>query len=176
MLCERCGKNTASVHVTHINNGEKVETYLCEQCAKETESIHFHTPISFQDFLTGLLDMSLGNKSQSKGYSDHNSILQCPSCKMTYDEFTKIGRFGCSQCYTAFNNQIIPIIKKLHGNNTHIGKLPNRAAGELKLKRELEFLKKELQEAIKLEEFEKAAQLRDKIHSLEKGGENEEMV
>ena len=176
MLCERCKKNTASVHVTHINNGEKVEHYLCEQCAKETESIHFNTPISFQDFLTGLLDMPLMGKSPSKGATDKTALLQCPSCKMTYDEFSKIGRFGCSECYTAFKSRLMPIIKNIHGIHEHIGKLPSSAADELKFKRELEQLKKELKEAIRLEEFERAAQLRDRIRSMEQGGENEKMV
>ena len=158
MLCERCKKNTASVHVTHINNGEKVEHYLCEQCAKETES------------------MPLMGKSPSKGATDKTALLQCPSCKMTYDEFSKIGRFGCSECYTAFKSRLMPIIKNIHGINEHIGKLPSSAADELKFKRELEQLKKELKEAIRLEEFERAAQLRDRIRSMEQGGENEKMV
>jgi protein arginine kinase activator len=170
MLCEQCGKNTASVHVTHINNGEKKEMYLCEQCAKETESIHFHTPISFQDFLTGLLDLPLSNKDTFKGYRDQKETLQCPICKMTYDEFRKVGRFGCSQCYSTFNQQLNPIFKKLHGNNTHTGKLPNRAAGEIKIKRELEVMRKELKKAIEMEEFEKAAEIRDRIRALEGDG------
>ncbi|NLK20627.1 MAG: hypothetical protein GX308_00790 [Epulopiscium sp.] len=170
MLCERCGKNIASVHVTHINNGEKAEVYLCEHCAKETETIHFHTPISFQDFLTGLLDMSLGGQAQSKGYKENNEVFQCPTCKMTYDDFKKIGRFGCSNCYLTFKKQLNPIIKKLHGDNIHTGKFPNRIAGKLKIKREVEILKKELQKAIKAEEFERAAELRDKIHTLKQGG------
>jgi protein arginine kinase activator len=171
MLCERCKKNIANVHVIQINNNEKVELYLCEQCAKETESIHFDTPISFQDFLTGFLDMPLMGKASSKEYSSQGTTLQCPSCKMTYDEFSKIGRFGCAQCYTAFSSRLMPIIKNVHGNNEHVGKLPSSAAGELKIKRELEMLKKELKEAIRLEEFERAAQLRDKIRSMEQGGE-----
>jgi protein arginine kinase activator len=171
MLCERCGNNPASVHVTHINNGEKTEMYLCEQCAKETESIHFQTPISFQDFLTGLLDMPFGNTEKYKNYIDQKEVLQCQNCKMTYDEFRKTGRFGCAECYSAFYKQLTPIIKKLHGNNIHTGKLPNRAAGELKVKRELEMLRKELKKAIEMEEYEKAASLRDRIRALE-GGEN----
>ncbi|WP_058486913.1 UvrB/UvrC motif-containing protein [Defluviitalea phaphyphila] len=167
MLCERCGKNIATVHVTHINNGEKVEMYLCNQCAKETEEINFDSPISFQNFLTGLLGMPFGSAGQFKNYNSRNKILQCPTCKMTYDEFRNLGRFGCADCYFAFREQLNPIFKKIHGDDIHTGKLPNKAAGELKIKKELQNLKKELQKAIKMEEFERAAYIRDKIRALE---------
>ena len=171
MLCERCGKNAASIHVTHINNGEKIEKYLCEQCAKETESVHFQTPISFHDFLTGLLDMSLGNAEQFKSYTEQKQSLQCPNCKMTFNEFRKIGRFGCAECYSTFHEQLNPIFKKLHGDHIHTGKIPNRAAGPLKIRRELETLKKDLRKAIEMEEYEAAAKLRDRIRALEGEGD-----
>ncbi|MFD3450500.1 UvrB/UvrC motif-containing protein [Microbacteriaceae bacterium 4G12] len=98
-----------------------------------------------------------------------NEVLECPQCHMTYQQFTKLGRFGCSSCYEAFQSQLGPILRKLHGGNTaHAGKIPKRMGGNLHLREELDDLKLQLQQLILQEEFESAAQIRDKIRSIEK--------
>jgi protein arginine kinase activator len=174
MLCERCKQNPATVHVTHIINGEKVEMHLCEPCAKQTESIHFDTPISFQDFLTGLLDITVGNGAKADNYDTaQRHRLQCPVCQMIYEEFRNTGRFGCAACYHTFEKQLNPIFKRLHGGHIHTGKLPQRAAGKMKICREITKLKYQLQKAVEVEEFEKAAELRDQIRAVEREDSNE---
>jgi len=35
MLCERCGKGVAEVHLVKIFNGRRYEEHLCRSCAKE---------------------------------------------------------------------------------------------------------------------------------------------
>ena len=35
MLCEKCGKNTATVHTMQIINGVKTEAHLCPACAAQ---------------------------------------------------------------------------------------------------------------------------------------------
>lgn len=175
MQCEQCQQNQATVHVTHIENGEKIEQHLCENCAKKMQTFNFGDSnlISFDDFFTGLLNMatgasaypqSLGNKNKS--YATHG--VQCPSCKMTYDEFKKTGKLGCATCYQVFEHHLYPVIKRIHGNINHTGKLPQRAATDLKVKRKIKQLNEELQRAIEEEAYEKAAQIRDQIRALEK--------
>ena len=87
--------------------------------------------------------------------------------------FKKIGRLGCAQCYVAFKASLAPLLKRIHGSTQHIGKSPSPvAAKELKittkLQEDLEAVKSALQKAVKNEEFEEAASLRDKIKFLEK--------
>jgi protein arginine kinase activator len=86
---------------------------------------------------------------------------------MTYTQFGEIGRLGCGQCYQAFAGQLWPLLRRVHGNSRHTGKVPVRAGGTLGFKREIERLRQELHDAIGTEAYERAAVLRDRIHALE---------
>lgn len=178
MLCERCGKKNASIHVTKIINGNKTELYLCENCAREEgeTEVSFEGNFPLHQFLSGLMGLFPAGGSEtvvSKGYSG----LQCPSCGLTYTQFGQVGRFGCAQCYEAFAQNLLPLFRRLHGNQKHIGKIPVRAGSFVRLKKEISDLKKELYEKVAAEAFEDAAVLRDRIRQLESesaaGGEND---
>lgn len=167
MYCEECQKRPANVHVTKIINGNKVEKHLCEQCAqKQQEQIGFAflPDFSFSNFLGSMLE--------SDGFSPLESIskrdLVCDKCGMTFGQFSKSGRMGCNKCYEYFGNHLEPLIKRIHGNIQHVGKIPRRSGQDIQLKQDITKAKLELQSAVLNEEFEKAAELRDKIKELEK--------
>src|SRR5690554_207356 len=168
MLCQRCKNREASVHLTKIVNGKKAEIYLCEECARETGQIAFSSEnsFSFQNLLAGMLGTGV---ERYEGY--RNDI--CKSCGLNYNEFTEKGLFGCDDCYDSFSEQLDPLLKRIHASNRHNGKVPERSGGNLRTRKEIKGLKKELQEAIQAEQFEKAAELQDKIHKLKDniGGE-----
>jgi protein arginine kinase activator len=172
MLCQSCGKNNASVHVTQIVNGEKTEVYLCEACAREKgEIIDFPWEGKFplHQFFSGFMGLVPhgGGGTAKKAAS---SGLQCSACGLTHAQFGQIGRFGCSRCYEAFGEALIPLFRRLHGNPKHMGKIPARAGADVKIKKEIERLRQELQKKIAEEAFEEAAQIRDEIRRLESGG------
>lgn len=97
----------------------------------------------------------------------NTNISRCPNCKMTYEQFTKVGRFGCASCYDTFKGHLKPLLKRLHGGHTdHCGKIPERIEGNIYLKKELDELKLNLKQYVQKEEFEKAAEVRDKIRCL----------
>ncbi len=178
MLCERCGKKAASVHVTKIINGNKTELYLCDNCAKEKgEEISFEGKFPLHQFFSGLMGFVPPGGSETvvpTGYSG----IQCPGCGLTYTQFGQIGHFGCDQCYEAFGKNLVPLLRRLHGNQKHMGKIPARAGSFVKIKKEVERLREELQRKVAEEAFEEAAELRDKIRKLEgkisSGGEDHE--
>ncbi|MFD0872442.1 UvrB/uvrC motif domain-containing protein [Chlamydia abortus] len=167
MNCQECGKRPATLHFTKIVNAEKTEFHLCEACAREKGEMIPGTPngFSIHNLLSGLLDFdpsshsSLGNKPQS---------IRCEECGLTYSQFSKLGRFGCSSCYRYFSERLDPLFKRVHGNTSHVGKVPKRSGGIIKYKREIENLKQELSKKIEFEEFEQAARIRDKIRDLER--------
>ncbi len=165
MLCEKCKKNSATIFYQQIVNGEKQEFHLCEECAAKMQST-----VSFDSMFKGFLDsfINMGNI----GYTTQ-SAFSCPSCKMSFEEFRQTGRVGCSDCYTAFKNQFAPVLKNIQGSIRHTGKIPKKAGAELSARREIENLRKELKAAIEKEEYEKAAELRDRIKNLEGGNSNE---
>jgi len=176
VLCERCKKNEAKVHIIKIINGEKTETLLCEKCAKELTDISFDThfstdnKLSFQNILSGFFEtLDRSNKNQK-------IEVVCKSCGLTYSEFKKNGKLGCSNCYESFQDLLKSRIKRIQGDTEHIGKIPKRESKEVIQRKRINKLKEELQQAIIKEEYEEAAVIRDKIKLLEsaKGGTNNE--
>ncbi|MEZ0536195.1 UvrB/UvrC motif-containing protein [Caldicellulosiruptoraceae bacterium PP1] len=163
MLCENCNKNPATVHYTSIINGVKTEMHLCEVCAKAKGGLEFDTPFSIANFLSGFFEPTLGYKTEKL----NKTTPICKGCGMSFDEFTQSGKFGCSMCYSSFSEKLYPILRRIHGNTKHIGKIPASLGTDLSIKREIDKLKIELNIAIKNEEYEKAATLRDKIKELE---------
>lgn len=169
MICQECNERPATFHFTKVVNGEKTEVHVCEYCAKEKGDMMFsNSGFSVNNLLSGLLniDSTLANKSHTL-FHNHN-VLQCNQCKMTYSQFTKIGRFGCSNCYKTFKEQLNPLLRRVHsGNTAHAGKVPKRIGGTAHLRKKVAQLKEQLRELISLEEFEKAAEIRDEIRYLE---------
>jgi len=172
MICQECNQRPAALHFTKIINGEKTEIHLCEKCAQEkgeTFMFNGNSGLSFNNLLAGLLNIDPSFQQPTQSAFQQEEILQCPHCSMTFPQFLKIGRFGCAHCYETFRDQLKPVLRRLHGGNwSHNGKIPKRIGGDMHLRKQLEELKGELKESISREEFEKAAQIRDEIRSIEK--------
>jgi protein arginine kinase activator len=162
MLCDICGKREATVHLTEIINEQMTKLHLCEECAKQ-KGAEMEEHFGLADLLAGLanLDTPVETAKEKK--------VKCAACGMTYSDFKKIGRLGCGQCYEAFKTYLMPLLKRIHGSDIHVGKTPDRKGKVAKTKRvDIEQLKKRLKRAIELEEFEEAAQLRDEIKKCER--------
>lgn len=127
--------------------------HICQSCTKTEE---FKENVSIQELLGGLMDITETNKKEKIS-------LKCPVCGLTYDDFRKKARLGCGKCYSIFKQQLLPLLKKIHGSIRYNGKMPVNS--ELKISREnkAEELQKRLDMAIQLEEFEEAARLRDEL-------------
>lgn len=165
MLCQNCQSRIANVHFSQTINNNKVEMYLCEQCAREQGQIGFGEPFGISDFITGLM----GAGKSSTYVKSLPKQLSCDKCGMSYEEFQKQGKMGCGNCYEVFNDRMEPLLRRLHGNTEHTGKIPGNASVKMKTSKEIEQLKTLIEKAVQSEEYEKAAELRDRIRSLEVG-------
>ncbi len=165
MLCQNCQKRAANVHFTQEINGNKVELYLCEKCANENGKVSFGYPFNVSDFFSGLI--GIGNASPYMTPFQPQEV--CEKCGMTYEDFTKTGKLGCSECYGTYGERLEPLFKRIHGNPVHTGKVPGRISSKMKTTREIDKLKELLNKAIQNEEYEKAAGLRDQIKKIEAG-------
>ncbi len=165
MLCESCQKRAATVHFTQVVNNTKVEKYLCEQCAKDKKQFTISSPMSLNDFFSGFM----GFVSDERRALQDLQEIQCQQCGMRYEEFQKLGKLGCGNCYEVFGERLNPLIKRVHGTLQHNGKVPEKVSKSIKASQEVEKLKGLLNDAIRREEYEKAAELRDKIKSMEAG-------
>lgn len=170
MLCEKCKKNEAKINLVKIVNGEKQQIWLCEECAKNISSIPFLSSIPdgagfpFQEILNGLLT---GADNANPKMKEDKIKPVCPTCGLTYDEFKKTKKVGCSDCYIVFKDSIRAIIKSIHGEKIHKGRIPGKAHKEFCQRDKLKNLKQQLQILIEEEEYEKAAIIRDEIREIE---------
>lgn len=99
----------------------------------------------------------------------------CPKCYLSWEEFRKNGKVGCAECYTAFQPEILSAIQQIQGTSSHIKKMPKKEIAELQKQKKINELKKAQQLAIRQEDFEQAALLRDQIRKMEnEAGERDE--
>ena len=162
MLCELCKQSQATVHLTEIINDQMSELHLCEACANQ-KGAQVESHFGLADLLSGLADYGKTQES-----AEEISTKTCPTCGMTYDDFRKVGRLGCAECYATFRRSLGSLLKRIHGSPIHVGKSPARLIKPSKMaKSELLELKRKLEKAIVEEAFEEAARLRDQIRRVE---------
>jgi len=166
MLCQQCQRVEATIQIIKSIDGVSSEYFYCAQCARSNDELDFTLEPAFslhQLFSSMLNQNMLGNRELAK-----SSKLQCSSCGLTFAQFSQVGRFGCSNCYTAFTEKLKPLIKRIHASSSHPGKVPQRVVGRFKAKQKIDRLREELKVKISKEQFEEAAVLRDEIKEIEK--------
>jgi len=168
VLCQDCKKREASVHLTQIINNEKTSLSLCRECALTRG---FHSPLDNMPFpLAEILSGMAQNLASAASKSEPADPLTCSKCGLSFDEFTRLGRFGCGDCYGAFRPRLETIMRKIHGASLHRGRNPQSQSLTAHLEpipvKEEERLEIELKKAIEGEDFERAAELRDKLKTV----------
>lgn len=169
MMCDRCGQRQATIYLTKVINGDKTELHLCKQCAEQGDS-EFFKDMSLVNILA-----NLANAQQKQAPAAPPVV--CPDCGFDLERFRREGRLGCEQCYRQFAQDLIPMMRKIHGSLQHTGKRPGLstparpAPAEKRKPTRLDELRTQLKLAIKAEEYEKAANLRDEIRALEAAGD-----
>ena len=163
MLCDRCHKNKATTTVKQMINGETSVMYLCPSCANLLNSTAFFGPslLNTKDFFSGMIDFSASQQNISAEQK------RCSKCGSALQEIVATGHLGCSDCVDTFRSELIPIIRKIHGNAVHTGKIPQTASEDIKKKHLIDTLKQKLDQAIQAENFEVAAKIRDELHQLQ---------
>ncbi len=163
MKCDNCNK-TATVHLTEIKSGKKIEKHLCEQCAAQNEGLPVKSHMPINELLTNFV-MAHSGMAKEVGSG-------CETCGITWAEFRQGGLLGCAQDYQAFEKDLTPLLQRAHeGATHHVGKVPTRkgGAGGVPVKRQVDAgkLRKELAKAVEAEDYERAAKLRDQIRQAE---------
>jgi protein arginine kinase activator len=190
MKCERCERE-ATVHELRVANGKKIERHLCDECAREDGIAVPGTP-SVPDLIEKVLTPLAGAAAKGEA-AKAPAEPTCPACGTTYSQFRQSGQLGCAACYEAFESQLGPLLERWHeGGSHHVGKVPKRAAGttgahanvpaapgatparvaesllgnEQQRAKKVQSLQKQLDEAVRAEQYERAASLRDEIRRL----------
>lgn len=159
--CDRCDCE-ATVHEVVIRNGQKAEKHLCDSCARE-EGFTGQATAPISDLITKfVISQAAGEKAAVK-------VGICPTCGLTFNDFRQQGLLGCPDCYKAFEMQLTSMIERAHeGATHHVGKAPKRMGGSAGRHERITTLRKQLNEAISAEQYERAATLRDQLLHVEK--------
>jgi protein arginine kinase activator len=163
MRCDHCKEREAVINLTQVEHDTKVTLHLCEQCAQE-KGIETGTAVLKSPLGTFLSAMGKGTTLPIPA-----DALRCASCGATLRDFRDSGRLGCAQCYQSFEDHLRDLLRRLHGSSQHVGEryvLPG-ARGEADSTSRLLDLRDKLRRAVESENFELAAELRDRIRVLE---------
>ncbi len=168
MQCQNCHKNPAQLHFTNVQDNRMTEVHLCRGCAEERGLVGVPaTPkFSIADLLATMVDKMSTTEEERVG------PVQCATCGMHYSAFRETGRLGCADCYDAFATKLKPLLRRIHGSTRHVGKGPLRQdEGAISPARAMTRLHDDLTRAVEREDFEAAAEIRDRIRHLEKAQE-----
>ncbi len=158
MICQKCGKHPATVHLKQIINGVVGEEYLCSLCANNESSFYStDNELSTESLLNALFVGGRPTASSSK---------TCPLCGINAREIQRNRRAGCAKCYEVFRNELINAAFRVHGAAKHVGKAPQKSQEETERLTKIEELKNRQLKAIEDQDFELAAKLRDEIKAL----------
>ncbi|MDA3900263.1 MAG: UvrB/UvrC motif-containing protein [Spirochaetes bacterium] len=170
MICERCSKTDATVHLTEIIKGVKSEVHLCEDCAREIglNSKLSNFSLAVPDFLSFLND-------EIKEINENSRSVLCRNCGLDLSVVEKTHRVNCPYCYHFFAdkiNQIIGFDVVRHTgsgpeNYTDFSLECDNSTDTVNYVNDVSILKSRLDLAVENEEYEEAALLRDKIKDLE---------
>jgi protein arginine kinase activator len=169
MLCERCKKNDATIHLSEVIKDMHSEIHLCEICANE---VGLNAKIS--GFSISIPEMlTFMNVDEITDYKDSRF---CTACGLSFIDYKKDGKLGCPECYNNMSEIITSVIAGYHGEKRHIGKSPiyNEKAyySDADLKNykvnseNADDLQLQLDSAVNDERYEEAAILRDKIRDI----------
>ena len=93
----------------------------------------------------------------------------CLAAAASFQDFRESGRLGCPDCYRSFEAPLRDLLRRLHGSTHHLGEryaerepAAAAAAGE-----QAADLREQLRLAVETENFELAAELRDRLRVLE---------
>ena len=176
MLCDICKKNEATIHYKEIVGGQQKSLNICAECAQKHEK---ETGLNFGAFNLAEMLCNLGKLAAGEPQEEKSAPpakeLACPHCGRTVKELKESGgRLGCADCYRSFAPILDGVFSRVQRGKVHVGKRPSRkrgAGGAAATAAHLAALKKELAELVKVENYEKAAQVRDAIRELEKAAE-----
>jgi protein arginine kinase activator len=167
MKCQHCEK-PATFHITEITGADEEErevqeVHLCEICFRDYIA-QPEEPVEPAASLLGALaqQFKIGKTAEKLAKLDAQT---CPVCGISFQEFRQVGRLGCPHDYQAFGSELEPLLLNIHGATEHKGKRPKRGASQQQ--GDLLRLRREMQEAIEREDYERASELRDEIRGME---------
>lgn len=174
--CTACQKAIATIVVMDLTEGAVTGSqHVCAACAEQLGV----TPPKQPKFSTEILEDLLGGLKPDRRAPEPTE--GCPGCGLSLTEFQQKGRVGCPRCYESFRHELMPLLQRIHEAQSHVGRLPSTFGdapadpGEERPDDDrLSELRARLEDAVRGERYEEAANLRDALRRLERGDDDAE--
>jgi protein arginine kinase activator len=151
-----------------VINQKKTQLSICLKCAEEKGITNplAGLPEIFGKIVANILGEQSLEEDDFEERGTRQSSRRCPECHTSLDDFERTGLLGCGRCYQTFEKELTVLLRRIHGSSKHIGSRP-RPRRAIITERDLGKLRQELEQAIRKEQFERAAELRDMIRDAE---------
>ncbi len=164
MSCDQCREREAVIHLTQIVNEQVTTLHLCERCAAE-KGVESPGAVAKTPLGTFLAAMGKDAPEQTPAPRSGES---CARCGASLQDFRESGRLGCSECYHSFETPLRDLLRRLHGSTHHMGeRYADRGTGTPTNGHQEADLREQLRLAVETENFELAAELRDRLRVAE---------
>lgn len=170
--CQSCGRRPAVVEFIQVTGDARREMSLCRECAM---SVGMRAQVEAFQRLSQLL-----MQQQNPDLPEETRAMleaKCSRCGLVFEEFVQTGLLGCPQCYHDFHDSLQPVLRRMHGVTRQVAdgegvrrvpEMPaeDAAVEEAPAPETREQLEVALNLALLEEDYEKAAELRDKLQKL----------
>jgi protein arginine kinase activator len=164
MPCEQCREREAVIHLTQIVNEQVTTLHLCERCAAEkgvdSPGAQPKTPL-------GTFLAAMGQEAEQTQAPRPETCVRCGG---SLQDFRESGRLGCPDCYRSFEVPLRDLLRRLHGSTHHMGERYAEEGGTRPppaQRQQATELREQLRLAVETENFELAAELRDRLRVME---------
>lgn len=159
----------AKVKLTVMQGGEPHTQMLCAEHSREMSPLHKRSDKSetIQGLFASLLKEKGEGEAATKPDSEESRGKRCPTCDLAFETYRKTFLLGCPDCYDAFESDLVTDLRKIHGETRHRGKVAPGHTLAVERSEAIEARRRALADAVRHEDFETAARLRDEIRDLE---------
>jgi protein arginine kinase activator len=153
--CDGCGDGVGRIRIYQTRGTEYSELWLCDRCAGAL-GVEEEAPV-FAPTVGELLGALTGD----------GATRSCPSCGTHFRRIRQTGRVGCAECYRVFHGRVQLLLEQQGLTDTHVGRYPSRLGSFKRLFVDRETLRERLDHAVREENYEEAAAIRDRMKALE---------
>ena len=165
LRCDLCGAGQPTVRYTEIDEGRVTKRTICRTCAHARGLLD--EPPQAVAVLQKLLQATAATPAPAAEPVAAEPERTCDACHWSLAAFRRTGRLGCPDCWTTFEAQLLPVLRQVQPQLQHVGKAPRTQARQAELRQRAADLRGELERAVRGEDYERAARLRDEIRTVE---------
>ena len=168
MMCSQCHEREAVIHLTQMALDQVTTLHLCERCAAD-KGVESAASLGKSPLVSLVAALGEGLVVQASEVAAGAVQFSCRNCGATLEDFRASGRLGCTECYRALAGPLRELLRRIHGATRHTGErymAPGQPAAVPGVP-DVSELREQLRRAVEAENFELAAQLRDRLRDGE---------